>query len=148
MTRGRKPKPTHLKVVEGNPGRRPLNTKEPKPKGNLYDCPEHLNADQRKVWKYAIECAPHGLLKRVDRSVLLAWVVAEDLHRQATEKLNEHSLLISTPNGMPVQTPYISIINKQAAIMVKAASEMGFTPASRSRVEVDEPEEGNEFFTR
>ena len=29
--RGRKPKPTALKMLEGNPGGRPLNTKEPKP---------------------------------------------------------------------------------------------------------------------
>jgi hypothetical protein len=28
--RGRKPKPTHLKLLEGNPGRRPLNTGEPR----------------------------------------------------------------------------------------------------------------------
>lgn len=28
-TRGRKPKPTALKVLEGNPGKRPLNKNEP-----------------------------------------------------------------------------------------------------------------------
>ncbi|MEQ8198694.1 MAG: phage terminase small subunit P27 family, partial [Clostridiaceae bacterium] len=29
--RGRKPKPTAIKVLEGNPGKRPLNKNEPKP---------------------------------------------------------------------------------------------------------------------
>lgn len=29
--RGRKPKPTALKELEGNPGKRTLNDKEPKP---------------------------------------------------------------------------------------------------------------------
>lgn len=29
--RGRKPKPTHLKLLEGNPGHRPINGAEPKP---------------------------------------------------------------------------------------------------------------------
>lgn len=34
--RGRKPKPTALKVLEGNPGKRPLNDHEPiPPKGEL-----------------------------------------------------------------------------------------------------------------
>ena len=28
-TRGRKPKPTALQVLEGNPGKRPLNENEP-----------------------------------------------------------------------------------------------------------------------
>lgn len=141
-------KPTALKLVTGNPGKRPLNKKEPKPRGNLYDPPDWLTDDQRKGWEYAIESAPYGLLKRVDRSTLVAWVVAEDLHRQATEKLNGGAMLIKTPNGMPVQSPYLSIINKQAQIMLKAAAEMGFTPASRSRVEVEDGAEDNydEFF--
>lgn len=148
MTRGRKPKPTALKLVEANPGKRRMNTKEPKPRGNLYDPPNWLNEAQVKTWEYAIESAPHGLLKRVDRSALVAWVISEDLHRQATEKLNGGAMLIKTPNGMPVQSPYISIINKQAQIMLKSAAEMGFTPASRSRVEVDDSEGGgtDEFF--
>lgn len=147
MTRGRKPKPTVLKLVTGNPGKRAINTKEPKPQGNLYDAPKWLTKSQAASWAYAIECAPLGLLKRIDRSVLVAWVVAEDLHRQAIEKLNGGALLIKTPNGMPVQSPYLSIVNKQAQIMLKAGSEMGFTPASRSRVEQDgETNDGDEFF--
>jgi P27 family predicted phage terminase small subunit len=130
-------KPTALKLVAGNPGQRPLNQNEPKPRGNLYDPPEWLTDQQMDGWRYAIETAPLGLLKRVDRSTLVVWVIAEDLHRQAVEKINGGAMLIKTPNGMPIQSPYISIINKQACVMLKAASEMGFTPASRSRVEID-----------
>lgn len=38
-TRGRKPKPTAMKILEGNPGERPLNEREPiPPKGNI-KCP-------------------------------------------------------------------------------------------------------------
>ena len=33
--RGRKPKPTALKVLEGNPGKRPLNLFEPTPEGKM-----------------------------------------------------------------------------------------------------------------
>lgn len=141
MTRGRKPKPTHLKVVGGNAGKRALPKAEPKPSGNLKDAPDWLTESQLLLWDYAIASAPHGLLKRLDQSVLVTWVVAADLHRQATEKLNSGAMLIKTPNGMPVQSPYLAIVNKQAAIMIKAASEMGFTPSSRSRVEVQDGEE-------
>jgi len=146
MTRGRKPKPTALKLVQGNAGRRPLNKNEPQPRGNLYDPPEWLTDAQLVGWKYAIESAPFGLLKRVDRSTLVAWVIAEDLHRQGVEKLNGGAMLIKTPNGMPVQSPYLSIVNKQAQIMLKAASEMGFTPASRGRVKVEDKAQHDEFF--
>lgn len=144
-------KPTALKLVAGNPGQRPLNKREPKPRGNLYDPPEWLTDQQMVGWRYAIETAPLGLLKRLDRSTLVVWVIAEDLHRQAVEKINGGAMLIKTPNGMPIQSPYISIINKQASVMLKAASEMGFTPASRSRVEIDggnaEEDPTDRFFT-
>ena len=38
-TRGRKPKPTALKLLEGNPGNRPLNIAEPRPTG-VPNCPD------------------------------------------------------------------------------------------------------------
>ena len=35
--------------------------------------------------------------------------------------------------GVPAASPYINIINQQAKVMLKAASELGFTPVSRPR---------------
>ena len=40
---GRPPKPTYLKVLEGNPGKRPLNENEPKPKPSAPKCPAWLS---------------------------------------------------------------------------------------------------------
>jgi hypothetical protein len=37
--RGRRPKPTRLKVLTGNPGKRPLNMDEPQPEPAIPDCP-------------------------------------------------------------------------------------------------------------
>lgn len=39
---GRKPKPTAIKELEGNPGKRKLNKKEPKPDKGMPVCPEWL----------------------------------------------------------------------------------------------------------
>jgi hypothetical protein len=41
---------------------------------------------------------------------------------------------MKSPNGYPVQSLYLSIVNRQVEIMIRIASEFGFTPASRSRV--------------
>lgn len=41
-TRGRKPKPTAMKELEGNPGKHPLNTSEPKPNKKAPACPKWL----------------------------------------------------------------------------------------------------------
>lgn len=145
--RGRKPKPTWLKVVAGNPGKRPLNVDEPMPAGNLVDPPEWMTEAQKAGWQYAIANAPPGLLKRLDLSVLSVWVVAQDLHRDAAEKVAKYGAVIKAPNtGVPIQSPYVAVLNKQAALMMKAAAEMGFTPSSRSRVRTEKQAgSGNPF---
>ena len=142
--RGRKPVPTYLKLLRGNPGKRRLNENEPIPAGDLQEPPKWMSKSQRAGWRYAIEHSPSGLLKRLDRSVLVAWVVAEDLHRKASEMVERHGLLIKAPNtGLPIQSPYLPVINRQASIMIKAAEQLGFSPASRGRVQI-EPDRDNE----
>ena len=49
--RGRKPKPTAVKVLEGNPGKRSLNTGEPKPEKKAPRCPSWLEEEAKKEWK-------------------------------------------------------------------------------------------------
>ena len=49
--RGRKPKPTALKELEGNPGGRPLNHNEPKPAKKAPRCPSWLEDEAKKEWK-------------------------------------------------------------------------------------------------
>jgi P27 family predicted phage terminase small subunit len=138
--RGRKPVPTHLKVIRGNPGKRPLNENEPVPEGALVDPPEWMAESQKAGWNYAIENAPAGLLKKLDQSVLAAWVVAEDLHRRAAAMIEKFGILTKAPNtGLPIQSPYLPVVNKQAQIMLKAAEQLGFTPAARSRIQIAEP---------
>lgn len=143
--KGRKPTPTHLKLLRGNPGKRPINNAEPKPEGDLLDAPEWMSDSQKAGWAYAIASAPGGLLKRLDRSVLVAWVIAEDMHRKASIAVEKYGLVTKSPvKGEPMQNPYLAIINKQAQIMIRAAAEMGFTPASRSRVQVGKTDGGEQ----
>ena len=48
--------------------------------------------------------------------------------------VQKHGAMIKSPNGYPMQSPYLSHANKQFEIMMKIATEFGFTPASRARV--------------
>lgn len=138
--RTRRPKPTLLRLIEGNRGERPLNADEPVPSGDLRDPLDWLTDSQKDGWRYAIEHAPRGLLKHLDRSVLAIWVIAEDMHRTAAMRIAKTALLIKAPHtGTPMQSPYLAIVNKQANIMLKAAAELGFTPSSRSQITVDTP---------
>jgi P27 family predicted phage terminase small subunit len=100
---------------------------------------------QKQGWNYAIENAPKGLLKKLDRSVLVSWAIAEDLHRRASEMVEKFGILTKAPNsGAPIQSPYLPVVNKQAMIMLKAAELLGFSPASRSRVQIVEIPAHNE----
>lgn len=133
--RGRKPTPTALKIIAGNPGKRPLNAHEPQPRADLADAPSWLTERQKATWTEVVEMSPPGLLKDIDASVFAVWVVAFDLYQEASERLARSGMLVKAPNtGVPMQSPYLALVNRQAQIMMKAASEMGFTPASRSRV--------------
>ena len=141
--RGRKPVPTILRKLHGNPRKVPVPKFEPKPDGDLSAAPDWFNKPQQACWNYALNNAPPGLLKRIDLGVLVVWAVAEDLHRQAAEAQAKVGLLVriktrATINqddpGVPAASPYINIINQQAKIMLKAASELGFTPVSRPRI--------------
>ena len=138
--RGRKPKPTVLVNLHGRTsgGRAPRHD-EPVPVGDLSEPPIWLTNDQKENWRYALEYAPAGLLKRIDRTVLTVWVVAEDTHRQASMQLAKAGLLVkasSDPESTapPIQNPLLGIMNRQALILLKAASELGFSPVSRPRI--------------
>ena len=48
---GRKPKPTALKKLESNPGKRKLNTKEPVPAKGMPECPKWLLPEAKEEWK-------------------------------------------------------------------------------------------------
>lgn len=141
--RGRKPKPTALHKLTGT-----FNTTkhlrdrphEPVAVGDLTGAPAWLSDDQRAGWEYAMRHAPAGLLKSIDQGVLTVWVVAEDQHRVAViaqTKIDIGSalpLLTKDKNGMPAASPYLGIINRTAARMLKAGSELGFSPAARPRL--------------
>jgi len=71
----------------------------------------------------------------MDKGLMANWVIASDTHREACEKAQKMGLIIKSPNkGIPMQNPYLPIINRQAEIMMRAASELGFSPTSRTRL--------------
>lgn len=133
--RGRRPKPTRLKVLTGNPGKRPLNAGEPRPEPAVPDCPVELSPLARREWdRLAGELAKLRILTQLDRAALAAYCGAYALWAEATEAIQIYGAMVKSPNGFPVQSPYVAIANRQAEIMMRIACEFGFTPASRSRI--------------
>ena len=48
--RGPAPKPTAIKKIQGNPGKRPLNENEPQLEPGIPECPDHLDETAQKEW--------------------------------------------------------------------------------------------------
>lgn len=135
--RGRPPKPTRMKVLTGNPGKRPLNKNEPRPDPIIPDCPPELSPAAQREWARLVgELSSLNMITKLDRAALAAYCGAYAMWAEATLAIQKHGTLVKSPTGYPLQSPYISIVNSQAEIMMRLASEFGFTPASRSRITV------------
>ena len=138
--RGRRPKPTRLKALTGNPGKRPLNAGEPRPEIAIPECPAELGPVARREWeRLAGELAALRMITALDRAALAAYCGAYAMWLEATEAIQKYGTMVKSPSGYPVQSPYVSIANRQAEIMMRIASEFGFTPASRSRIATPQP---------
>jgi P27 family predicted phage terminase small subunit len=145
--RGRKPKPTWLKVITGNPGGRPLNHEEPAPAGELKEPPHWFSPRQRILWDQCTKNAPEGLLRLLDATVLEVFVVAKSVHEQAAQMIEKYGSVIKSADGGHARSPFVGILNQQSAVMLKCAAELGFTPSSRSRVKVDNRKKGQNAFS-
>lgn len=144
--RGRRPKPTRLKVLTGNPGKRPLNDAEPRPEPALPECPPELGETARREWdRLAPELAALRIVTNLDRAALAAYCGAYALWAEATEAIQKYGQMIKSPSGFPVQSPYVAVANRQTEIMIRIASEFGFTPASRSRIAAPSDPDPNFF---
>ena len=135
--RGRRPKPTRLKVLTGNPGKRPLNKSEPRPPPSAPECPPELGPAAQREWARLVgDLSALNMITSLDRAALATYCGAYALWAEATEAIQKFGAMVKSPTGYPMQSPYISIANRQAEIMMRIASEFGFTPASRSRISV------------
>jgi P27 family predicted phage terminase small subunit len=133
--RGRKPKPAHLKVLEGNPGKRPLNPRQPRPEVKVPTCPAHLSPSAKAEWKrLARQMHVLRIPTELDRAALAAYCQAYGRWVEAEKKLKETPVLLKLPSGYIQPSPWLGIANKQLELMHKYMSDLGLSPTTRSRV--------------
>ena len=137
--RGRKPKPTALKELEGNPGKRALNKNEPRPDKKAPRCPAWLEEEAKKEWKRTGKILEHmGLLTEMDMTAFAGYCQAYARWKEAEEFITQHGTMIRTPNGYLQQVPQVSIAQTNLKIMLKFCEQFGLTPSARSRIAAGE----------
>jgi len=147
--RGRTPLPSAIKDLRGNPGKRALNKHEPKPPApdRVPYAPRHLNDDAKREWRRIIKVLLSlGLYTEVDYAALAMycqawgrWIRAE---RMVIEK---GEVLLSTQTGNYYQNPWFHVANRAWDQMLKMLSRFGLSPADRTRLSVEQPEEQDEL---
>jgi P27 family predicted phage terminase small subunit len=103
----------------------------PPPVRTLADPPADYDDEHRAVWAEIIAQQPG--LQPQDRWALSTLVSAICLHRIASKKVREYGSVIKSPNNYPIQSPYVSDMNKQAELIRKLSNELGLTYAARTR---------------
>jgi len=101
----------------------------------IIECPPELGLVARQEWDRIVPLlVAADRLTSLDRGPLAVYCTAYAAWLEAVTALQTYGTMMKSPNGYPIQSPYVSIATKQAEIMIRIAAEFGFTPASRMRL--------------
>ena len=104
----------------------------------LPSCPPHLNPAAAAEWRRIAKALQRaGVFTTFDRAALAAYCQSYAKWVEAEQKMKETPALVKTPSGYVQQSPWLTIANKQLELMGRFMTELGMTPASRSRVSND-----------
>ncbi|MFZ1793851.1 MAG: phage terminase small subunit P27 family [Anaerolineae bacterium] len=145
MTRGRKPAPTATKKLEGNPGKRKLNADEPRFDRASTAPPEHLSGVAKsKYEELVLQLSANNVITVVDVGALEAYCEAYATWLESKKEAAKRPVILNSRNDS-VMNPQMRIANMAVQQMIKLASELGITPASRSRIKLPQPDGENEI---
>lgn len=138
---GRRPTPTQLKILRGNPGKRPINPDEPHPGAEDAealpdDPPPELRGDvrARAEWKrVAPILRSYGLIADADRATVIALCLEWSTYLDAKDHVRKSGRTVSTNSG-PRPSPHITIADTALSHCHRLWAELGLTPSGRAKV--------------
>lgn len=138
--RGPPPKPTALRLLEGNPARRPLNGQEPQPRKLATveppaDLPDEGKAVFTALSRELIAC---GLMTAVDVEPFYRYVKLLLEYRHADREVGgKYVIPIKDKDGRLsyfLPNPWLSVRDKAMDRLLRLEKEFGMTPSSRVRM--------------
>jgi P27 family predicted phage terminase small subunit len=145
--------PTALKILRGNPGKRPLPENEPEPEVVSVDVkpPSHLSPSAKKAWtRIAATLAKVRILTEGDLPVFEAlcdnyaryWEAVRMVTKTGGEVIRNGPLSL-------IRNPWATTREKAFEQFTKLAAQFGMTPSARTKIQVtkagDEDSVLNEF---
>lgn len=152
-SRGPLPKPNVLKLLSGNPGKRPLNLADGvNPRVEIPSAPRHLGKEALKEWKRITPLLEElGLVSGLDRSALALYCQSvgrlTELEIAFNAKVKAHTekgldyaeavYQVShglTPNGFAQQSVLFQLLRAHREEVNRYLGHFGLSPAARARV--------------
>ncbi|HHY92912.1 MAG TPA: phage terminase small subunit P27 family, partial [Firmicutes bacterium] len=138
-------KPTALKILEGNPGKRPLPQNEPKPEPVAPKCPSRLPAAAKRHWKaLAPKLEKLGLLTEVDGQAFADYCLCLARLEEAEKDIEERGLLVEGDRGK-VKNPAAQLAREYRAALQKWAARFGLDPQSRAGLDIPKADDEDEL---
>jgi P27 family predicted phage terminase small subunit len=150
MKPGPKPKPTRVKELQGNAGRRPLPANEPqlpakvlrKPRGTKTKDPY---VSQFYAW-FARALGEAGITTELDSIALYATANAWKRFKQAEAIIDQEGTMTTDENGLPRKHPMLQVERDSRKALFDGLARFGMSPSDRSRiVAIGLPEEPSIF---
>ena len=133
--KGRKPKPSVLRLIEGNPGGRPLPQDEPRPRVCLPSCPRWLSVEAKREWRrLGPKLRAAGVVTELDGTALALLCQTWARWKEAEDQVDRFGAVLRGSHGQLMRSPYGRIAAQAADQLLRLLVEFGMTPSSRSRV--------------
>jgi P27 family predicted phage terminase small subunit len=136
-------KPTELKRLEGNPGKKRLG-REPQPTGTLTP-PPFVTGDALAEWHRATAAMPPNFYKSADAPILAVYATAWITYRDALAAVEREGLTVLTTKGTPMSNPALRAALQSADLILRAADRLGMSPAARTRLAVQDDPPASKF---
>jgi len=158
--KGRPRLPKKIKLLKGNPGRRPLNDREPQPLRTIPECPSHLTEEEREVWDVVSrKLYDMGVLTEVDDIALSFFCEYFNEYRKLADQVKKAGVFIKVKNGKETKTfvdpetgktvtkevdryivqrsPVAAARDTAWSIAGRILADFGMTPAARTRLKIE-----------
>jgi len=134
-------KPTALKLLHGDFDKNPQRRTPDEPRGEAValECPAWITGDARKEWKRVVaELFAVKICTAQDRAALEQYVTAYSQWREALRLVKREGGWVADQHGNTVEHPAAIASRRYADLIHKLLCQMGMTPASRTRLHVQQ----------
>jgi len=143
---GARPKPTAVKVLQGNPGKRALPPHEPQYEVRLPKPPEELTPAARAIYRrVGALLVKSGVMTVADGVALARYAEAKARWLAAVETLGKEGELIPSADGELIPNPLRRVARQAHEEMRQLEAAFGLTPLDRTRIHAAPPQQRGEL---